>query len=211
MTENKENQEPVTGETTGQEQPGAAEEVAAEQAAGEEQAAPAEKQTETAESELETLKTELAQTKDRMLRVAADTENYKKRIEREKEAIVKYAGENILRELLNTLDNLDRAIEQGVADSTNNTDDKLKAMLEGVELTRKGLISTLEKFEVSPLASVGQAFNPNEHEALTMEPSEEVPANHVTREFLKGYTFKDRLLRPAKVVVSSGPAGGSAE
>lgn len=200
MTETKENQEPNAEETTEQEQPEVTEEVAA----GEEQQA-ASGEEPNAESELETLKAELTETKDRMFRVAAEAENYKKRIEREKEAIVKYAGESILRELLNTLDNLDRAIEQGGTD-VDDSDEKLKAMLEGVELTRKGLAGTLEKFEVTPLESVGQAFNPNEHEAMTMEPSDEVPANHVLREFAKGYTFKDRLLRPAKVVVSSGPA-----
>lgn len=150
------------------------------------------------------LEEELNEARDRMLRVAADAENFKKRMEREKEKLIAYAGENILRELLTTLDNLERALEQGRAESSD-TEKKLSSMLEGVELTHKGLIAMLEKFDVSALDSVGQEFNPDEQDALTMEPSSEVPANHVLREFAKGYRFKDRVLRHAQVVVSSGP------
>ncbi len=149
------------------------------------------------------LQTELEQTKERMLRIAADAENYKKRMEREKEKMVKYAGENILRELLPTVDNLERALEQAKTE-TENADTKLASMLEGIELTYKGLLSVLEKFDVKPIESVGREFNPDEMDALTMEASDEVPANHVLREFAKGYRFKDRVLRHAQVVVSSG-------
>lgn len=153
----------------------------------------------------EELSRELAEAKDRLLRVAAEFENYKKRMERERSKLLKYAGEQILRDLLTTVDNLDRAIEQGQADS-NDVQQKLEAMLEGLELTRKGLGTTLERFEVEPLEAVGQPFNPDEHDALTMEASDTVPANHVLREFARGYRFKDRVLRHAQVVVSSGPA-----
>jgi len=149
------------------------------------------------------LQTELEQTKERMLRIAADAENYKKRMEREKERMVKYAGENILRELLPTVDNLERALEQAKTE-TEDADAKLASMLEGVELTYKGLLSILEKFDVKPIESVGRKFNPDEMDALTMEADDEVPANHVLREFAKGYRFKDRVLRHAQVVVSSG-------
>ena len=156
-------------------------------------------------SEAEALRQELEETKDRMLRIAADADNFKKRMEREKENLVKYAGENILRELLSTVDNLERALEQA-ATETVDAEKKLEALIEGLELTHKGLVSTLEKFDVQPIESVGKEFNPNEHEALTMEQSDEVPQGHVAREFVKGYRFKDRLLRDAKVAVSSGPA-----
>jgi len=149
------------------------------------------------------LQTELEQTKERMLRIAADAENYKKRMEREKEKMVKYAGENILRELLPTIDNLERALEQAKTE-TEDADTKLASMLEGIELTYKGLLSVLEKFGVKPIESVGREFNPDEMDALTMEADDEVPANHVLREFAKGYRFKDRVLRHAQVVVSSG-------
>ena len=154
---------------------------------------------------IETLLRKAEENRDRLLRLAADFDNYKKRMERERQSLIKYAGETILRELLPTLDNLDRAVEHATVD-TEDTKKKLESLLEGVELTRQGLLAMLKKFEVFPLDCVGLEFNPNEQEALTMEPSNEVPANLVLREFVKGYRFKDRLLRPAKVVVSGGPA-----
>ncbi len=159
---------------------------------------------ESLEQDYEALKQELEETRDRLLRVAADADNFKKRIEREKEKMLKYAGEDILRELLNTVDNLDRALEQGRAES-KDPEQQLRALLEGVELTRDGLLATLQKFGVEPLDAVGKQFNPDEQDALSMETSDEMPANHVLREFAKGYRFKDRILRHGKVVVSSGP------
>nr|WP_320009949.1 nucleotide exchange factor GrpE [uncultured Desulfobulbus sp.] len=155
-------------------------------------------------SETEALQEKVTATQDQLMRVAAEFENYKKRMERERSKLLKYAGENILRDLLPTLDNLDRALEQGSAES-EDTEKKLQSLLEGIELTRKGLSSTLERYEVEALESIGLSFNPDEHDALTMEASEEMPANHVLREFAKGYRFKDRVLRHAQVVVSSGP------
>ncbi len=154
--------------------------------------------------DVEQLQQELEQTREKMLRIAADADNFKKRMEREKEKMLKYAGEEILRELLTTVDNLDRALEQGKKEG-GDAGKKLEALLEGVDLTRKGLMSVLDRFEVTPIDSVGKPFNPDEQDALTMEASDEVPANHVLREFAKGYRFKDRVLRHAQVVVSSGP------
>lgn len=156
-------------------------------------------------TEVEILQREMGETRDQLMRVAAEFDNFKKRMEREKSKLLKYAGENILRDLLVTLDNLDRAVEQGNAAVVDDTK-KLESMLQGVELTRKGLVATLERYGVEPLTAVGLTFNPDEHDALTMEASEEVPANHVLREFAKGYRFRDRVLRHAQVVVSSGPA-----
>lgn len=158
----------------------------------------------TLESETEALQGKLAETQDQLMRVAAEFENYKKRMERERSKLLKYAGENILRDLLGTLDNLDRAVEQGSAGAEDELK-KLEAMLEGLELTRRGLVATLERYGVEPLAAVGLPFNPDEHDALTMDASEEIPANHVLREFARGFRFKDRVLRHAQVVVSSGP------
>lgn len=154
-------------------------------------------------AELEKAKEEIADLKDRMLRAAAENENFKKRVEREKQASLKYAGETIFREILPAVDNLERAIGQGViegADAQKN----LAALIEGVELTLKNLVNTLEKFEVKPVESVGKPFDPKNQEALTMDVSDSVPANHVITEYEKGYYYKDRLLRAAKVVVSSG-------
>ena len=161
--------------------------------------------TEGEQTSVETLSQELEETRSQMLRIAADAENFKKRMERDKDKLLKYAGENILRELLTSVDNLDRAIEQGGVEGGDPAQ-KLEALLAGVELTRKGLHTMLERFEVTPLESVGQPFNPDHMDALTMEASDEIPANHVVTEFAKGYNFKDKVLRHAQVVVSSGPA-----
>jgi molecular chaperone GrpE len=159
------------------------------------------------ETEVGTLQRELGDTRDQMMRLAAEFDNFRKRMERERSKLLKYAGENILRDLLTTLDNLDRAIEQGKAAAED--DPKMQPMLQGVELTRKGLVATLERNGVEPLKAVGLTFNPDEHDALTMEASDAMPANHVLREFAKGYRFKDRVLRHAQVVVSSGPEKAS--
>ncbi len=157
------------------------------------------------EKELSEALGEVADLKDKMLRVAADYENFKKRIERERQQTLKYAGEQILREMLPVVDNLERAVSSGVIEGVD-VEKKLAALQEGVELTLKSLKNSLEKFEVKPIETVGQPFDPNRQEAMTMEPSEDVPANHVVSEFERGYFYKDRLLRAAKVIVSSGKA-----
>ncbi|MDW7774340.1 MAG: nucleotide exchange factor GrpE [Desulfobulbaceae bacterium] len=161
-------------------------------------------EAEQVEQDIESLRQEAENNRDKLLRLAAEFENYKKRMERERAATLKYAGENVLRELLSTVDNLERAIEQASVD-TEDLEKKIQGMVEGVELTRKGLLATLEKFDVYPIESVGKKFDPNEQEAMAMEPSDNVPANHVLNEFVRGYRFKDRLLRAAKVIVSKGP------
>jgi len=144
---------------------------------------------------------------DKVLRVAAEFENYKKRMERERTAMLKYSGESIFRELLPVVDNLERAVEQGVVDGVE-AEKNLEALLEGVALTLKSLRNTLEKFEVKVVESIGEPFDPAIQEALTMEASDTVPANHVSGEFEKGYHYKDRLLRAARVIVSSGKNDG---
>ncbi|MEN8258802.1 MAG: nucleotide exchange factor GrpE [Thermodesulfobacteriota bacterium] len=148
--------------------------------------------------ELVLARQESQEAKDQLLRLAAEFENYKKRMERDRSKALKYAEENLIKELLPSVDNLERAIEQGRKAGNNNE------LLQGVELTFKGLVSTLEKFQVTPLESIGQPFDPNFHEALAMDHSDEVSENHVLVEFEKGYHYKDKLLRPAKVVVSKG-------
>jgi molecular chaperone GrpE len=149
---------------------------------------------------------EIAGYRDKVLRSAAEFDNYKKRMERDRNAAMRYAGEHILREILPVVDNLERALAQGVVTGVE-AEKNLAALLEGVQLTLKSLLATLEKFEVKAIESVGQPFDPNFQEALVMEPSDEVPASHVLSEFEKGYFYKDRLLRVAKVIVSSGKAG----
>jgi molecular chaperone GrpE len=158
------------------------------------------------EKELRDAREEIVGLRDRMLRMAADNENFKKRVERERLAGLKYAGETIFREILPVVDNLERAIGQGVIDGAD-AEKNLSALLAGVQLTLKSLLTTLEKFEVKAVESVGKPFDPQQQEALTMDASDTIPANHVLLEFEKGYYYKDRLLRAAKVVVSSGPKG----
>lgn len=153
--------------------------------------------------ELKAAQEALAQKNDQLMRVAAEFENYKKRMMREKNTALKYAGESILREILPTVDNLERAVAQGEAEGVE-AKQALASLLEGVQLTLKSLVTSLEKFEVTVIESVGEPFDPVNQEALTMEASDSVPVNHVLNEFEKGYQYKDRLLRAAKVIVSSG-------
>jgi molecular chaperone GrpE len=149
--------------------------------------------------ELEKAREEAREAQDKLLRVAADFENQKKRLQRDKETSLKYAEENLIKEILPAIDNLERAMGQD-----QSGEDFSKHLLDGVELTLKGLLGTLEKLGLKPLTSVGEPFDPNFHEALVMEASKDVPEQRVMQEFERGYMLKDRLLRAAKVVVSKG-------
>lgn len=155
---------------------------------------------ETAEDDIseDDMQEQNSEAQDKLLRMAAEFENYKKRMVRERVNAIKYAEEGILKDLLPTIDNLERALDQD-----NNAND-INVLLEGVELTLKGLLATVAKYDLTPLESAGEPFDPNFHEALVMEASSEVPAQTVIREFEKGYQYKDRLLRAAKVIVSKG-------
>lgn len=155
------------------------------------------------EKELADAQQEIADLRDKMLRAAAENENFKKRVERERLASLKYAGETIFKEILPVVDNLERALAQGGVEGVP-AEKNLAALLEGVQLTLKRLVATLERFDVKTIESVGKPFDPKHQDAMTMAESDSVPANHVLTEFEKGYSYKDRLLRPAKVVVSSG-------
>jgi molecular chaperone GrpE len=160
------------------------------------------------EKELAAAQQEAAELRDKMLRMAAESENFKKRIERERSNALKFSGEQIFREILPVVDNLERAIAHCDEVDAADTEANFTGLLQGVQLTLKSLVTTLEKFEVKAINSAGQPFDPNQQEALTMEASESVPASHVVSEFEKGYYYKDRLLRAAKVIVSSGKAEG---
>lgn len=133
---------------------------------------------------------------DKLLRLAADFENYKKRMIRDRETLFKYAEEGLLKELLPSIDNLERALAHQSAGGEEN------ALREGIDLTLKALLAATAKFGLTAILSVGQPFDPNLHEALAMEESTDFPPQTVLREFEKGYHYKDRLLRAAKVVVT---------
>ena len=135
---------------------------------------------------------------DRLLRVSAEFENYKKRTAREMADFKKYANQSLLRELLPIIDNLELAIK-AAAESKDGTD---ACLLDGVELTRKEILKVFENFHVEPIDAIGKPFDPNFHEAVMREESDEHPQNTVVNELQKGYLMHDRLLRPSMVVVA---------
>ncbi len=148
------------------------------------------------QAQLEKARTESQEHYERFLRTAAELDNFLKRKEREVSDLRKYANQNLLRELLNVVDNLERAI--GATQDPGNTD----GLVEGVDMTRKELLKIFEKFGVTRIDAVDQTFDPNLHEAVMQEENADVPENTVIRELQKGYQIHDRLLRPAMVVVS---------
>lgn len=143
---------------------------------------------------------EVRRLQDRILRLAAEMENTRKRLEREKSDGICFANESLMRELLNVLDNLERAITH--AESGTDTD----SLLEGIRMIHKGFLDSLAKFGCSPFESKGETFDPNLHEAVMQQETLDEPENVVLQELQKGYKLNDRLLRPAMVVVSKAPA-----
>ena len=145
---------------------------------------------------IEELKEQLASEKDRVLRLAAEFENYKKRKQRESDEFKKFANETIFRQLLTIVDNLERAIF-----STKENSDET-GLLEGVKLTYKEILKLFETFNVKPVEAENQMFDPNFHQAITQVKTDEFPENSVTAVLQKGYLLHDRLIRPAMVIVS---------
>ncbi|QSX32799.1 nucleotide exchange factor GrpE [Shewanella avicenniae] len=143
----------------------------------------------------------VAEQKDSVLRAAAESENVRRRAALDVEKAHKFALEKFANELLPVIDNMERALV-----GAENADDAIKPVLEGVELTLKTFISAVEKFGVKAVDPVGEAFNPEQHQAIGMQPSAEFPANTVMLVMQKGYLLNDRLLRPAMVMVSQGGA-----
>jgi molecular chaperone GrpE len=137
--------------------------------------------------------------KDRMLRVAAEFENWKKRSRKEQTDAVASARESVLRDMLEIADNLERAQAQadGVVDGA--------AVMKGVSLVLRLFQQKLERYEVKPFEVTGQPFDPRVHEAVSRVESADVPSGAVAAELQKGYRVGERLLRPALVSVSTGP------
>jgi len=142
------------------------------------------------------LKEQLASEKDRVLRLSAEFENYKKRKQRESDEFKKFANETIFKQLLTIVDNLERAISS----VKENSDEK--GLLEGVKLTHKEIIKFFETFNVKLVEAENQPFDPNFHQAVTQTETDDFPENTVTMVLQKGYLLHDRLIRPAMVVVS---------
>ena len=147
--------------------------------------------------ELETLRQERDNLYDRLLRKQAEFENYKKRMDREKSEFMQFASSELMKELLNALDSFDLAIKNAAAESQGGEN----ALL-GFELIYKQLQDTLARFGLKPIEAKGKKFDPNFHQAVSTQASNEIEENTVIDEMRKGYTLNGRLLRPAMVSVS---------
>ncbi|MBM7454374.1 molecular chaperone GrpE [Oceanisphaera litoralis] len=139
--------------------------------------------------------------KDNALRALAEMENLRRRAAQDVEKAQKFALEKFAGELLPVIDSLERALEH-----TDKEDNAFASVMEGVELTLKSLLSTVEKFGVLPIDPQGEAFDPNKHQAMSMVESAEVAPNSVLAVMMKGYELNGRVLRPAMVMVAKGPA-----
>jgi molecular chaperone GrpE len=157
------------------------------------------KEIEELKKKLEEKEKEAKENYDRLLRTAADFENYKKRATREKEDWTKFANEDLIRAILPFIDNLERAVNhaQKIADTG--------VLVKGVQLTLQQLLQALNKFGLSSFESVGKPFDPTMHEAMLVVETDKHEPNQVVEEFQKGYLLNDRLLRPATVSVSKPP------
>lgn len=160
------------------------------------------------QAQLGAVETELKETKERLLRIAADYENFRKRSKREQEESLFRGREEVLKELLVVFDNLERATE---AAGTHVKDEASSAIVEGVNMVQKQFADGLGRFGLEKFESVGKVFDPNFHEAISQEHSDEHPPGVVVKEYQKGYMLGQRLLRAAMVVVSSPSSTGTAE
>lgn len=152
-------------------------------------------------SEYEAAQAELESVRDQHLRLQAEFDNFRRRGLKERQETQLYGHQNLVKELLPTVDNLDRAIEH----AEQSGSEELQQLLQGVELVRRELLGVLERFGVSGIEAHGAAFDPAVHEALAQTPTSEVEPNTVVSVMEKGYQLRDRMLRPARVVVSKAP------
>lgn len=153
------------------------------------------------ERELAALREEKARLEERLVRLSADFDNQRKRALREKQETLSYGHENVVKDLLPVVDNLERAIEHASASSGAD----FESVLQGVELVRRELLGVLAKHGVGAIEAEGEAFDPNVHEALAQVEDPKVPAGRVAKVLQRGYRLRDRLLRPVRVLVSKGP------
>ena len=145
----------------------------------------------------------LVEQKDSVMRAIADADNSRKRSEGEIDKARKFALEKFAGELLPVADNLERALQVA-----NPEDEAIKPVVDGVELTLKSFVSTIEKFGMKVIDPQGETFNPELHQAMSMQENSELPPNTVMAVMQKGYELNGRLLRPAMVMVTRAPDGG---
>ncbi len=145
--------------------------------------------------ELEKRLADINKLNDKFLRKCADVENFKKRLEKEKIDAIAYANSNIVKDILTVTDNLERALD-------HCKDDDKSSLKDGVELTLKSMYETLIRHGVTEIQAKGEKFDPNLHEAVSHEEKEGIESDTVTTVFQKGFMLKDKLLRPALVIVA---------
>jgi molecular chaperone GrpE len=147
---------------------------------------------------IESLQAELAETRDKYLRALADTDNIRKRAVKERSELLKYQGERLIIDMLDVIDDFELAMGQSGTDI-----DKFKA---GIELIHKRLLSIFEKWEIKGEVGVGQPFDPAKHDAISRVAAPAAAPGSVVSELKRAFFYKDRLLRPAVVVVAAEPA-----
>ncbi len=155
---------------------------------------------ESPEDRVKALEQEKNELSDRLLRTMAEFDNYRKRVTREKEGLVKYGIERISLEILPVVDNFERALEQ----SQQATD--VDPVIDGLKMILKQLVTALEKFEIKPFNSIGEQFSPEIHEAMAQQEHPDHADNTVIEQLQKGYMLGKKMLRPARVIVSRAPA-----
>jgi molecular chaperone GrpE len=158
--------------------------------------APTSSETPSLEEQLAAKEKEARENWDRFLRERADLENYRKRVNREKEELLNYGNKSLIEEILPIVDNLERALDHA-------SEDGMTAVVEGIRMTHSMLMGALKKFGVTPVDTNGAAFDPAFHQAMAQVPTDEHAPNTVVQEFQKGYLLKERLLRPAMVTVAT--------
>jgi molecular chaperone GrpE len=156
---------------------------------------------ETADSKIERLSREAAEMRDLAQRKQAEFENFRKRMERERADLARYAGADVVREILPVLDNLERAVKSAGGAS----DPQLR---EGIAIIHRQLQEALTRLGLSEVESEGRLFDPHVHEAVSQTETEDHPEGAILEVFQKGYVFKDRMLRPAMVSVARPPGEG---
>ena len=163
----------------------------------------AEDPLEEAIARVQELEAQLAETakkeQDLLLRTRAEIDNIRRRTEQDVEKAHKFALEKFAKDILNTIDNLERAL----ATPANMEDESIKALFNGVELTLKELLATVARFGVEPVGVVGEVFNPDLHQAISMQPMEGFETNQITTVLQKGYLLNGRVIRPAMVMVAA--------
>jgi molecular chaperone GrpE len=157
-------------------------------------------------AELKEQASKAAQHYEQLVRTTADFENFKKRAARERQDAIKYANESLLERLMPVLDNFEMALAAANAPATS-----LQSIQAGVNMIQQQLRTAMAEAGLEEIEATGKVFDPNLHEALSQQESSEVPEGHVMQQVRKGYKLRDRLLRPASVIVAKKPAGGTVQ